>query len=106
MKHLLLLACVVLSAQCASAAPPDTVVRVGVVAFDHLERELTRWRTTFSKWEQQLDGARFRIALGTHSDVLHWMQNDWVDLVVLPAGALAFRRASGHGGYEYLATLG
>ena len=81
--------CLLVVAGLAFSQPSDAI-RVGVVVYEAGPGESTpdrMWQELFSKWEEQ-SGLRFTYAKGTHSDVLHWMHNQVLDMAVLPAGAL------------------
>ena len=103
---------------------PLDVVRVGVVAFEAGPGESSqdpKWHALFRRWQDR-SGLRFRFAEGTHSDVLHWIDNQFVDVAVLPAGALIQEQKAEHEAestgamtasasvpsahYEYVATFG
>jgi predicted acylesterase/phospholipase RssA/ABC-type phosphate/phosphonate transport system substrate-binding protein len=94
----------------AASAPAD--IRVGIVASEDFDAELGRWRECFSYCAAASGGRlNFRISPGTYGDVLHWMNEDLIDLAVATSAVFAESQA-GHGnsdssetGFEYLATL-
>lgn len=94
----------------AQAAPRE--LRVGLVAYEDFDAEYRRWQRVFAaigpKHEPPL---RFRLAVGTYGDVLHWLRRDMVDMAVLTPGVFSEGLASaGENGaatdFEYLANLG
>ncbi len=88
-------------------------VRVGIVAYEDFSIEFHKWEEILSQWQRKSDPPlRFDLALGTHSELLHWINNKWIDMAVLPPGLFAqtlddpsseFEEDSG---YVYLSTSG
>lgn len=95
----------------ASASTPADI-RVGIVASEDFDAELSRWRECFSNCSSASGGRlNFRIAPGTYGDILHWMNEDLIDLAVATSAVFAESQAgygisdSSETGFEYLATL-
>lgn len=87
-------------------------IRVGIVASEDFDAELARWRECFSYCSSASGGRlNFRIAPGTYGDILHWMNEDLIDLAVATSAVFAESQAgygnsdSSETGFEYLATL-
>ncbi len=91
----------------AQPAPID--VRVAIVAYEDFEQELERFETLFAELSKRDAGLRFRLAVGSYGDVLHWMDRGLTDLAILTpgvfAGTLRDKTADGQAAYQYLATL-
>ncbi|MFP6676763.1 MAG: hypothetical protein VB878_16895, partial [Pirellulaceae bacterium] len=91
----------------AQPAPID--VRVAIVAYEDFEQELERFETLFAEISKRDAGLRFRLAVGSYGDVLHWMDRGLTDLAILTpgvfAGTLRDKTADGQAAYQYLATL-
>ena len=90
-------------------------IRVGVVAFEDFEGEFQRWNRVFTQLQQQHKSSlSFELAVGTYGDLLHWMDQGFVDMAVLTPGVFAEyfqlgeqdKAISRTHQFEYLATDG
>ena len=78
-----LMATLATSAVQADASEP-VGVRVGVVAVEDSAAELRLWEAVFSEMSRKhVPRLKFRIAVGTYGDVLHWMEQELIDVAVL-----------------------
>jgi predicted acylesterase/phospholipase RssA/ABC-type phosphate/phosphonate transport system substrate-binding protein len=81
-------------------------VRVGIVAYQDFQHELSRYQELLSKLARKKH-VRFRVAPGTYGEVLRWIDRGLVDLAVLSPGVFAETQKGGQGPRcRYLATLG
>jgi predicted acylesterase/phospholipase RssA/ABC-type phosphate/phosphonate transport system substrate-binding protein len=91
------------------AAAPPTDVRVAIVAYEDFRQEFERFETLFAELSRRDSGLRFRLAVGSYGDVLHWMDRGLIDMAVLTpgvfAGVLADEAVDGPPAYRYLATV-
>ena len=83
------------------AQEPDTVT-VGVVAFEDFHDEFEKWNRILPDiGRTQTPALRFKLAVGTYGDLLHWLDKGLVDLAILTSGVFAESKAD----YDYLATI-
>lgn len=86
-------------------------VRVGVVSVEDYNKEHELWTRTLSQLaESSSHRLQFDLALGTYGDLLHWVEQGFVDVAVLTPGIYAeARNRDGFGGrfsdYRYVATI-
>lgn len=63
-------------------------VRVGVVAYQDFDGTATDIERLFDELAKSIDKAvRFRLAVGTYGDVLHWLGKKQIDIALLTPGA-------------------
>lgn len=107
----LLITCLVCVAAAGEAAKPDAVdVRIGVVAFEDFDAERQRYQSVLTELSRRDAALRFRIAVGTYGDVLHWIRRRQVDIAVLSPGVFAeliggMADETSSDPFEYLATI-
>lgn len=95
----------------AHASYPDDVrteIRVGLLAF---EGQFEDWQTILAGFEAADPRYEYRVALGTYAELLHWMEEGWVDVAVLSPALFAigsdpreYPRIAAS--FRYLATVG
>ncbi|MEM1070310.1 MAG: PhnD/SsuA/transferrin family substrate-binding protein, partial [Planctomycetota bacterium] len=82
---LLLLFCWSLS----TTAQAQRNIRVGIVAYEDFESELTHYQQFFSDLTKRDPSVTFDLAVGSYSEVLHWTERQLVDLAILTPGVFA-----------------
>ncbi|HEV3003668.1 MAG TPA: patatin-like phospholipase family protein, partial [Pirellulales bacterium] len=103
----LLITCVlVVAAPTREAQPID--VRVGVVAFQDFQTSMAQYQRLFRELADGFERpVRFKLAIGTYGDVLHWLDRGLVDVATLTPGVFAAARQITHAGKpccEYLVS--
>ena len=106
----LLIASLLISGGGDKTAPPPIDVRVGIVAYEDFQQKFEHFEKLFAELSRRDAGLRFRLAVGSYGDVLHWMDRGLIDLAVLTpgvfAGMLSVDETDGRpAAYRYLATL-
>jgi predicted acylesterase/phospholipase RssA/ABC-type phosphate/phosphonate transport system substrate-binding protein len=79
------------------AAEPDDArpveLRVGIVAFQSFQTSIDPYERLFRDLADDFDRPmRFRLAIGTYGDVLHWLERGLVDVAMLTPGVFAVAR--------------
>ncbi len=69
--------------------PQPTEVPVAIVAYEDFHGEFEQFEHLFVELERQDPSLRFRIAVGSYGDVLHWIDRQLVDVAVLTPGVFA-----------------
>jgi len=94
-------------ALCGSQPLPRPVdVRVGMVAYEDFHGEKERYERLFRELARRDPSFRFRLAVGSYGDVLHWIDSRSVDLAILTPGAFAGMAGKrGATGYQYVASV-
>jgi len=98
--------CLVIPA--AAGAEEPTEVRVGLLAF---EGQFEDWSRVLGEMERVDPSLRFRLALGTYAEMLHWMEKGWIDVAVLSPALFALGQDEGRypraaAAFRYVATIG
>lgn len=82
--------------------------RVGVVAYQDLERGMADFERLFRELAESLDRpVQFRLTMGTYGDIIYWLDKRMVDVALLTPGAFAAairEERSGSRRCEYLAS--
>ena len=89
-----------------AAEPPE--IRVGLLAF---EGQFEDWSSVLADFEASDPGVRYRVALGTYAELLHWMEQGWIDAAVLSPAQYVLGQDAGEypraaADFEYVATVG
>ena len=87
---------------------PQSDVRVAIVAYEDFHGELEQFRQLFGDLAERDPTFHFQLAVGTYSEVLHWMDRRLVDLAVLTPGVFASGLStdgSAPSAYRYLTTI-
>lgn len=93
----------------SSALDDPGPVRVGILAF---EGQYEDWRAILQQFERESEPPlRFELALGVYSELLHWMEEGWIDVAVLSPSLFVLsqdpdRYPSAARTFEYLSTIG
>lgn len=92
----------------ARADESSVQIRVGLLAF---EGQFEDWRTTLAEFAAADPRFEYRVALGTYAELLHWMEEGWVDVAVLSPALFALGNDAGEypgiaASFRYLATVG
>jgi predicted acylesterase/phospholipase RssA/ABC-type phosphate/phosphonate transport system substrate-binding protein len=95
--------CLVCSTGAVRAQSGIESVRIGIVAFQDFERRFEDWERILSRAAPRAPGMQFQLALGTYSDVLHWLDRGEIDVGVLTPGVYveAMRRKR----VDYIASI-
>ncbi len=89
MISLSLLTAILLSATSAQPAAASLEVRVGIVAYEDFHQEYSHFDRLFAEIAHREPTMRFRLAVGTYGDVLHWIDRQQVDVAILTPGVFA-----------------
>jgi predicted acylesterase/phospholipase RssA/ABC-type phosphate/phosphonate transport system substrate-binding protein len=73
---------------CISACA-EVKVRVGIVAYEDFEQELTHYEQFFSSLAERDREVSFELAVGSYGEVLHWLERQLIDTAILTPGAFA-----------------
>lgn len=84
-----LIAALLISSGFGQTSPPPTNVRVAIVAYEDFHAEVEYFEHLFAKLSQQDPALRFKLALGSYGDVLHWIDRQLIDLAILTPGVFA-----------------
>ena len=98
-----------LAAQGAMAAPGDSLVRVGVLAYEDFDAEFQAWKSILGKAARAHDPPlEFELAVGNYGDLNHWMKKGFIDVAVLTSGVFAESQNAPDEdrNFEYLASVG
>jgi predicted acylesterase/phospholipase RssA len=80
-----------------------------VVAFEDFDREYDKWEAVLADFGRRSNPPlKFQLAVGTYGDLLHWMDQQLVDVAILTSGVFATSQFSSDArpAYQYLATVG
>ena len=94
-----------MSSRVACQSSSAVTVRIGVVAYE----EFGQQRDALKAWLHQISASRnppvrFQIALGSYSEIAHWMKQGSVDAALLTGGGYAWLTRSDER-FQYVATL-
>lgn len=91
---MLLALCFQLSVLKAQELKEPLTVRVGLLAYEDVEAEIPYYRSLSEKLRKASSTAlTIQYAFGNYSDLLHWIENDYIDLAVIGAGMHAALRS-------------
>ncbi|MDG2222824.1 MAG: PhnD/SsuA/transferrin family substrate-binding protein [Rubripirellula sp.] len=71
------------------SAHAEVKVRVGIVAYEDFEQELADYEQFFAGLTEKDRELSFELAVGSYSEVLHWLEVQSIDLAILTPGACA-----------------
>lgn len=85
-------------------------VRVGIVAYEDFHREYDQFESIFGDMARRDPLLRFKLAVGSYGEVLHWLDGQQIDVGVLTPGVYGhLLNAAGEAGRpcpcDYLATV-
>jgi len=102
-----LIAALLLAGGLEQASQEHIDVRVGIVAYEDFHGELEHFEQFFAELSRRDPALHFQLAVGSYSDVLHWLDRRLVDVAVLTPGAFAsvLPREDRAGLCTYLATI-
>ena len=83
-------------------------IRVGIVAYQDFQKKRDQYDKLFNKelFADSDPTIRFKLDAGTYGDVLHWIDQDWVDVALLTPGVYSAILRGGASKMEYLVAIG
>lgn len=89
MAGIALMTALMISAGVGQTSPQPVQVRVAIVAYEDFHTEFEQFDELFAGLSQQDPGLHFQLTVGSYGDVLHWIEQQRVDVAVLTPGAFA-----------------